>query len=56
MKTTYSKTKAGNLGPKYRTPDHFKGSIFSGGGPSKVSKGPQLKFNPAQFRTQHKGG
>jgi len=60
---SYQKGKSGTnqAGPKYRTPDHFKGSIFSGG-ESKFSVGstskaniPQVKFNPAQFKTQHKG-
>lgn len=52
---TFIKKKVGQnrIGPGYRTPDYFKGSIFSGG-KSKYSP-PQLKFNPAQFRTQHKG-
>ena len=35
----------------YRTPDHFKGEKFN---PSKKS-GAQAKFNPAMFKTQHKG-
>ena len=60
----YTKSKSGpnQTGPKYRTPDHFKGSIFSGGskfsgGPTSGAKQntPQVKFNPAQFKTQHKG-
>ena len=48
-----SKSLPNAAGPKYRTPDHFKGSLFSGG-KSKFST-PQQKFNPSQFRTQHKG-
>lgn len=46
-------------GPGFRTSDHFKGSLFGGG--SRFGKGnanakqPQVKFNPAQFKTQHKG-
>lgn len=60
---SYQKGKSGTnqAGPGFRTADHFKGSIFSGGG-SKFSGGagsrpntPQAKFNPAQFKTQHKG-
>lgn len=46
-----SKSKPNALGPKYRTPDHFKGKVFSS---QKMFF--NLKFNPAQFRTQHKGG
>ncbi|KKQ24291.1 MAG: hypothetical protein US39_C0017G0002 [Microgenomates group bacterium GW2011_GWC1_37_12b] len=62
-----SKSAPNAAGPGFRTSDHFKGSlprrqagIFSGGG-SKFSGGnvnskpPQIKFNPAQFKTQHKG-
>lgn len=37
-------------GPKYRTPDHFKGKKFSGKGP--VQQG---KFNPTTFKVQHRG-
>ena len=48
-----SKSKPNAAGPGYRTPDHFKGSVFSGG-QSKIPT-PVLKFNPAQFKTQHKG-
>jgi len=53
---TYIKSKSAHnaAGPGYRTPDHFKGSIFSGGG-SKFSNPTKLKFNPGQFKTQHKG-
>lgn len=58
---TYIKKKAGpKKGPKYRTPDHFsprnrfgeagKGCKFSGKG-----KTPTVKFNPGQFKIQHKG-
>ncbi|OGM13669.1 hypothetical protein A3A76_02770 [Candidatus Woesebacteria bacterium RIFCSPLOWO2_01_FULL_39_23] len=62
MKTFIKSKSAPNAaGPKYRTPSHFKGSlprrqagIFSGG---KInSKMNASKFNPSQFRTQHKGG
>jgi hypothetical protein len=50
-----SKSAPNAAGLGYRTPDHFKGSIFSGGG--KVhSNLKAAKFNPTQFRTQHKGG
>jgi hypothetical protein len=49
----YVKKKAGpKAGPKYRTPDYFKGSKF--GGKGKVNP-TQVKFNPAQFKVQHKG-
>ena len=56
MAKTFSKSKDGKnqAGPGFRTSDHFKGSIFSGG-KSKFSPGNQPKFNPAQFKTQHKG-
>ena len=40
-------------GPKYRTSDHFKGSVFSSGKSS--NSPPRVKFNPAQFKVQHKG-
>ena len=46
-----AKDKANSPGPKYRTPDHFKGSQFGGKKPNN-----QVKFNPSQFKTQHKGG
>ena len=52
---TFSKSKSGpnQAGPGFRTSDHFKGSVFSGG---KSRYGtPKMKFNPAQFKTQHKG-
>ena len=52
-----SKSSPNATGPGYRTSDHFKGSVFSGGG-SKFSAGkqaPKARFNPAQFKTQHKG-
>lgn len=50
QKVSFVKSKSGpQLG--YRTPDHFKGSKFSGG--KRKDIGP--KFNPAQFKTQHKG-
>ena len=59
MAKTFIKSKSGpnQAGPGYRTPDHFKGSLtaqasrFSGSKPPT----PVLKFNPAQFKTQHKG-
>ncbi len=52
-----SKANPNAVGPGYRTPDHFKGSIFSGT-KSIFSKRQTYspKFNPSQFRTQHKGG
>ncbi len=60
-KYSKSKSQPNQPGPKYRTSSSFRGSIFSGGG-SRFSKGgnvkPQnisMKFNPAQFKTQHKG-
>jgi len=48
MKTFIKKKSAPALG--FRTPSFFKGSKFSG----KPQAG--AKFNPASFRTQHKGG
>ena len=51
-----SSTKDPNAsGPKYRTPDHFKGSIFGGGKSRKPTQSAKAGFNPAQFKTQHKG-
>lgn len=50
MPKSYQKKKdISELG--YRTPDHFKGKKFK-----PVNK-PQAqpKFNPAQFKTQHRG-
>lgn len=48
---SYIKKKAGpKKGPKYRTPDHFRASKFSGKG-----KSPNVKFNPSTFKVQHKG-
>jgi len=49
---TFIKSKSGPnaAGPKYRTSDYFKGEKFA------AAKPPQAKFNPSQFRTQHKGG
>ena len=50
QKSSFVKKKAGpQLG--YRTSDHFKGSKFSGGKTKEI----KTKFNPAQFKTQHKG-
>ncbi len=59
MVKKFIKSKSGPnaIGPKYRTPDHFLGSLpprmskFSGG---KANR-PNLGFNPGQFKTQHKG-
>lgn len=40
---------------KFRTPDQFKGSIFSGGKfNSGIGKG--QRFLKVSFKTQHKGG
>lgn|GEM_PF-5650734 len=43
-----SKAKPNSLGPGFRTPDNFRARNFG--------KGVQVKFNPSQFKTQHKGG
>lgn len=56
MANKFIKSKSGknSAGPGFRTSDHFKASIFGGG---KLKFGsPQMKFNPSQFKTQHKGG
>ena len=47
MKSYIKKKEGSKLG--FRTPDFLKGSKFSG-------KAPSPKFNPSQFRIQHKGG
>jgi hypothetical protein len=48
QKTSFTKSKAGTaLG--FRTPDFFKQGKFGG-------KAQQAKFNPVQFKIQHKGG
>ncbi len=59
-----SKSEPNATGPGFRTSDHYKGSVFSGGG-SKFSgnrgnfqnqKLNNSSFNPSQFKkTQHKG-
>lgn len=49
-----AKDKTNNPVTGFRTPDHMKGSIFSPGR-SKFDPPPRVKFNPSQFRTQHKG-
>jgi len=49
MKTFIKKKSAPQLG--FRTPESFRGSKFSQKGIAS-----QGKFNPASFRTQHKGG
>lgn len=56
MAKTYIKTKSAPnaTGPAYRTPDHFKGRVFGDGKINPKMKA--AKFNPSQFRTQHKGG
>jgi hypothetical protein len=48
---SFIKKKAGKnaAGPGFRTSDHFKGRVFG------KNFGKVLKFNPSQFRTQHKG-
>lgn len=52
MPKKYIKAKAqpNQPGPGFRTSSNFRTKIF---GP-KI--GPQAKFNPSQFHTQHKGG
>jgi len=45
---SYVKKKVGPnaMGPGFRTADHFKARTFGA---------PAQKFNPAQFKVQHKG-
>lgn len=50
---TKKKTEPNQPGPKFGTPDHFKGSVFSGG--KQKYNAPNQKFNQSQFRIQHKG-
>lgn len=47
QKAPFIKSKIGS-GLGFRTSDHFKGKTF---GQPKVNQG----FNPASFKTQHKG-
>ncbi len=58
MVKKFIKSKSYTQGPSYRTPDHFKGATLARGG-NKIHqskfKTPNLKFNPAKFKTQHKG-
>ena len=62
MTKSYQKGKSepNSTGPKYRTPDHFRAenfgrkSIFGGGKTNKLGSS-QPKFNPGQFKIQHKG-
>lgn len=50
-----SKAPKNATGPGFRTSDHFKGSIFSGG--KSRPNAPKVVFNPSAYRsTQHKGG
>lgn len=61
MVKTYIKSKSAPnaTGPKYRTPDHFKSrSRFGKSSREDIGSkkaNPQPKFNPAQFKVQHKG-
>lgn len=50
-----SKSDANTAGPKFRTPDHFKSSIFGSGKFNNVF-GKGKKFSNTSFKTQHKGG
>lgn len=48
---SFDKSKSGPaLG--FRTPSFFRASKFGG----KQNLSGQVKFNPSQFKTQHKGG
>ncbi len=56
MTKTFIKSKSdpNAAGPKFRTPDHFKGSVFSSG---KFNPGFKTqRFAKSSFKTQHKGG
>ncbi len=56
IKSKSSSTKPNASGPKYRTPDHFKGSLFGSNKKNlKKTHSTNAHFNPAQFKTQHKG-
>lgn len=62
MTKTYQKGKdqKNAPGPGFRTPGGFSATNvqqFSkfGGGPRQPSQLPKAKFNPASFKTQHKG-
>lgn len=54
--TSKTQTKSNPIVPGFKAPSPFKGSIFSKGG-AVTGRGqiPQMKFNPARFKTQHKG-
>lgn len=53
---TPTKSNPNPVGPGFRTPSPFRGSIFSKGGAiGGRGQMPQMKFNPARFKTQHKG-
>jgi len=49
-----SKSEPDTGDTKYRTPDHFKGSIFGSGKFNKF-QGKNQRFSHTTFRTQHKG-
>lgn len=55
IKSKSKKVGKNASGPKYRTPDHFKGSLFSKNKGNIPSSNQKKGFNPAQFKTQHKG-
>jgi hypothetical protein len=55
MSKKYIKKKAGpnQAGPKYRTPDHFKGKRFKDSGSKEEIK--SLRFNPERSKIKHRG-
>jgi hypothetical protein len=57
MTKTFIKSKSdpSAAGPQYRTPDHFKSSIF-GQGKFNPNFGKGQRFSKTSFKTQHKGG
>ncbi len=56
MKSYIKKKDGPKKGPKYRTPDHFKGSRSAQAGKFSGKGGkPATKFNPSTFKVQHKG-
>ena len=55
-----AKEDKSQVGPGFRTHDHFKKSLFEGkqsiskfSGKSSISN--NVAFNPSKFKTQHKG-
>ncbi len=53
---SYSKAVANTNNPKtgFKTPNMMRPSVYSGG-KQNYANPPKVKFNPGQFKTQHKG-